>query len=118
MKQLSSYTYNNGQERVRKFQVVAVLSPAETQVVNGQIYAWPNPLTVNGIPPEEFTFANLSPNSVIKIYTLAGELVATTDNGKWNAKNDDGKVVASGVYFFVVEREGSVRKTGKLAVIK
>jgi len=120
MKQLSSYTYNNGQERVRKFQVVAVLSPTETRTANGQIYAWPNPLTVNGVPPEEFTFAGFSSaNSEIKVYTLAGELIATIKNKNiWNAKNDDDRVVASGVYFFVVESEGSVKKTGKLAVIR
>ncbi|PKL41780.1 MAG: hypothetical protein CVV39_09050 [Planctomycetes bacterium HGW-Planctomycetes-1] len=115
MKQWDNYTYNNGQERVRKFQVVAALTAAETRVANGQIYAWPNPLTVNGVPPEKFTFVNLPSGSVIKVYTLAGELVATIDKGIWDAKNDDGRVVASGVYFFVVENEGSV---GKLAVIR
>ncbi|MFH1896976.1 MAG: hypothetical protein ABH886_01855 [Candidatus Desantisbacteria bacterium] len=118
MKQFSSYAYNNGYEKIRKFQVVAALTASEIRVANGQIYAWPNPLTVNGVPPEEFTFAGILPNSVIKVYTLAGELIATRDKGMWDAKNDDDRVVASGVYFFVVENEGSVRKTGKLAVIR
>ncbi len=118
MRQMSSYTYNNSTERIRRFQVSAVATMAETQAINGQVYAWPNPLTVNGISPDEFTFANLSDNSVIKIYTLSGELVATLNKNTWDAKNSDGKLVASGVYFYVVEDSGNVKKTGKLAVIK
>ncbi|MFH1962915.1 MAG: T9SS type A sorting domain-containing protein [bacterium] len=118
MRQTDSYTYHIGTERIRRFQVVAVAATSETQAVNNQIYVWPNPLIVNGISPDEFTFANLSPSSVVRIYTLAGELIAAINKNTWNAKNDDGKAVASGVYFYVVEDEGSVRKTGKLAVIR
>jgi hypothetical protein len=117
MRQINSYTYQNGTERIRRFQVVAVAAASETQAVS-QIYAWPNPLTVNGLSPDKFTFANLLSNSVVRIYTLSGELVATINNNIWDAKNDDGNVVASGVYLYVVEDRGNVRKTGKLAVIK
>ncbi|MFH1859824.1 MAG: T9SS type A sorting domain-containing protein [bacterium] len=117
MCQTDSYTYHNGTERIRRFQITAVATVNETLTANNQIYVWPNPLTVNGMSPDKFTFANRS-NSVIRIYTLAGELVATINKDTWDAKNDDGKAVASGVYFYVVEDGGNVRKTGKLAVIR
>ncbi|MEK7275087.1 MAG: T9SS type A sorting domain-containing protein, partial [Candidatus Desantisbacteria bacterium] len=118
MRQVSSYTYNNAAERIRRFQVSAAIDASKTQTADEQIYAWPNPLTVNGILPDAFTFEHLPSNSVIKIYTLSGELAATLNNNTWEAKNDDGKIVASGIYFYVVENGGNVRKTGKLAVIK
>ncbi|MBI4777956.1 T9SS type A sorting domain-containing protein, partial [Candidatus Desantisbacteria bacterium] len=117
MRQVNSYTYGNGTERIRRFQVVAVAAASEIRAASG-IYAWHNQLTVNGIPPDEFTFENLPLNSVIKIYTLSGELIATINNNTWAARNNDSKIVASGIYFYVVEDGGNVRKTGKLAVIR
>lgn len=118
MRQINSYTYYNGTERIRRFQVSAVAATSETQTANNQIYVWPNPLTVNGISPDRFTFENFPANSMVKIYTLSGELIATINKNTWDAKNDDGKTVASGVYFYVVEDGGNVKKTGKLAVIR
>lgn len=70
----------------------------------------------------------------IDIYNVSGELVHTAPENEiflkgidpedrrvykyeWNGKNDYGERVASGIYIYVVNADGS-KKTGKLAVIK
>jgi len=37
---------------------------------------------------------------------------------EWNGKNDNGKIVANGVYFYVIESSSGERAVGKAAVIK
>jgi len=63
----------------------------------------------------------------LKIFDLSGvkviELSAdnSAQNIEWNLKNAKGKAVASGVYLWTIEisdGNSSIRKTGKLAVIK
>jgi len=78
-------------------------------------------------------FTNLTPTSEIIIYNLAAEVVrkvklqGITDDEregkwKWDAKNDDGETVASGVYVFHVSDEniknGKNKFTGKLCIIR
>jgi hypothetical protein len=62
----------------------------------------------------------------IKIHDLKGQLVRTLklgqkDAGKytahWDGKNDDGKKVASGIYFYSI-KAGDFTDTGKLVVVK
>jgi subtilisin family serine protease len=59
----------------------------------------------------------------VKIYNIAGELVCTKQRGassyyvKWNGKNGDGEVVASGIYFYTAETNKG-RAKGKLTLIK
>ncbi len=62
----------------------------------------------------------------IKVFNKAGELVKTIkpeetkdkDRLDWDAKNEDGKPLASGVYVYVAkEKSGEVRK-GKFAIIR
>ncbi|MDI6792239.1 MAG: T9SS type A sorting domain-containing protein [bacterium] len=69
------------------------------------------------------TFINLpEANNQIKIYNLAGELVqkspTTWVSWTWDAKNDGGEWIESGVYFYVITNEHGEVKTGKLAVIR
>jgi hypothetical protein len=60
-------------------------------------------------------FVNLPDRATIRVYTVAGDLVATidhvgrppgsttsTDFERWNLKNSDGKDVSSGIYMYRV----------------
>ncbi|MGH7741005.1 MAG: T9SS type A sorting domain-containing protein [Candidatus Eiseniibacteriota bacterium] len=58
----------------------------------------------------ELHFTGLPAQAVIKIYTVAGDLVATLDHDDavhdfqpWNLKNQNGSDVASGIYMYRVE---------------
>ncbi|HPN31842.1 MAG TPA: FG-GAP-like repeat-containing protein [bacterium] len=91
------------------------------------IIVYPNPYipndndALNGTPTSGILFGNLPANSNIEIYTVAGKKVfSQTVNEtpfRWNVKNNDGRDIASGIYFFVVKSSAGV-KTGKFAVIK
>jgi hypothetical protein len=65
-------------------------------------------------------FSGIPPSSVVKIYTLLGELVRQLDGDAggialWNGKNDYGQDVASKVYLAVIEGGGET-KVVKIAV--
>lgn len=53
----------------------------------------------------------------IKIFNIAGELVAELSESKWDGTNKDHQPVASGVYIYLAEGDGKV-KTGKMAVMR
>ena len=89
---------------------------------------FPNPVTSKH--PQEATFINFPLNKKGKIafYNSGGQLVFKDDIGPfiegsnhitytWNLKNNDQRPVSSGVYFYVVEMGGKVKR-GKLAIIK
>ncbi|MEK7475308.1 MAG: SBBP repeat-containing protein [Candidatus Coatesbacteria bacterium] len=70
------------------------------------------------------TFRSLTPGSAVRIYTLAGELVAELKDDDrdglvvWSAKNASGKDAVSGVYIFVVAPEHGATTRGKLVIIR
>ena len=78
----------------------------------------------SGLGHTKITFTNLIAESTVKIYSLTGELVRTlNDDGglgqiNWDAANDDGQKVASGLYIFLVTSADGKHKSGKLAIIK
>ncbi|OGR79435.1 MAG: hypothetical protein A3I11_03445 [Elusimicrobia bacterium RIFCSPLOWO2_02_FULL_39_32] len=83
---------------------------------------YPNPFrpTVAAQLVQGITFDLMPVDSTIQIYTLAGDLVKqlkadATGIVNWNAKNEDGKDVASGVYFALIKGGGD-KKTLKIAV--
>ncbi len=74
-------------------------------------------------------FINLTRNAKIRIYNIAGELVRDKDMNanefgdcRWNAKNDDGEYIASGVYVFVVKDDtitaGQKKFIGKVGIVR
>jgi hypothetical protein len=69
-------------------------------------------------------FSHLTQDALLRIYTITGELVFETsiENGKgfyeWNAYNDSGNALASGVYVYVITNSNNEKKSGKLAIIK
>lgn len=83
-------------------------------------HSFPNPWRKNtgGL----ITISRLTENARVNIYTLTGELVKELkeQNGVvfWDAKNEDGQNVASGVYIFYAWDEQGHKKTGKVAIFK
>jgi hypothetical protein len=60
----------------------------------------------------ELHFVNLPRRAVIRIYTVAGDLVARIDHddpvrdfARWDLKNQEGREVASGIYMFRIEAD-------------
>ncbi len=103
----------------------------------GTIRIYPNPFKPNGPNSDEgrpFNAAdpnsgiiidNLPADYQIKIYTISGSLVAHFNSlgagaGKvqWDAKNDMGKDVASGIYFVVITSQGTMTATRKVAILR
>ncbi len=106
------------------------------------IYAYPNPATRESLADFQslhpnagdptgvrISFANLPAcQSVISIYTLAGDLVETIDHdgaqdggqAYWNLITRNGQEVTSGIYMFVVqpEQSGYNGATGKFVVVR
>ncbi|MEW6685535.1 MAG: hypothetical protein AB1393_04940 [Candidatus Edwardsbacteria bacterium] len=85
-------------------------------------YTYPNPFR-----PEihkKLTFAEIPDNSIIKIFTLSGELIKEigqvntfTHTAVWDGKNERGVMVASGIYLFLVKTDKQT-KLGKFAVVR
>lgn len=82
----------------------------------------PNPAVIN----DGFSkhFYNVAPGSKIYIMDLNQRPVRTLKNDlnvdaivQWDMRDNDGRYVSSGVYFFIVT-QGSRRQTGKIAVVR
>lgn len=69
-------------------------------------------------------FVNLPRQATVKIYSLAGDFLRRLDhdseNGtlSWDLQNDQGEIVTSGVYLWLVETESGERKTGQLVIVR
>jgi hypothetical protein len=97
---------------------------------------YPNPFKPNGPNPDEgrpynsgnpnsgIIFDNLPMAATIRIYTATGQLVdeQTTLNGEgraqWDARNKDGRDVASGGYLVVFSSPGSKTLVRKISIIR
>ncbi len=111
----------------------------------GKAYAQPNPYRFDldymkppggarGWEPDEtqwtefdrrIDFVDLPGNCTVRIFTMAGDLVKTLVNRdgdtlvSWNLLSLNDQLVASGLYFFVVEPEGGGdHQIGKFVIIK
>lgn len=91
-------------------------------ISNGKAYPVPFKGT-SGVPG--ITFANLAPNTTIKLYATDGHLVDTLyadsngDNVLWKVTNMNGTKVASGVYLYRIENGATGQvKEGKVVVIE
>jgi hypothetical protein len=84
--------------------------------------AYPVPWVATNSPPY-IVFTDLPGAGTIKIYTVAGDEVAnlTIASGQnqltWPVVNASGRKLASGVYFYLIEGNGTETK-GKLVVIR
>jgi hypothetical protein len=106
--------------KVPHFSVYAVM-PVATNFV-GDAFAYPVPF-VPSQGHSAVTFTNLALDTMIRIYTVSGDLVReiheTDGDGQadWDAKNGSGDDAASGVYIYVI-KSGAEKKVGKLVVIR
>ena len=88
----------------------------------GNVRAYPNPFK----PSKGHTwmkFDNLTVNSSIKIYTIAGDLVwgmDDIDTGEvlWYGNNSSGEKLASGMYIYIVTNNKGEKSIGKLAILR
>jgi len=85
-------------------------------------YAYPVPF-IPSRGDTDITFTNISPLCTIKIYTLNGELVKTIEHTSgatsysWDAANDRGDGLGSGVYLYLIKNDKN-KKKGKLIIIR
>jgi hypothetical protein len=106
------------------FSVYRMLATVQAASDLSNVIVYPNPFKpAAGL----LTFKGLTVNATIKIYNIAGELVAamgpdkTGSTGKyeWSAVNDTGENVASGVYLYVVtDPANHAPAKGKFALIR
>jgi hypothetical protein len=90
-------------------------------------YCYPNPFIAS--KHKEITFANLTQNIRLRIYTITGELVYDSgiisepkDRGigtlVWKVKNKAGEKVASGIYIYLLTNTNGDKKRGRLGIIR
>ena len=89
-------------------------------------HAFPNPFKPNsGIGHTNgITFSGLTAGAHIQVFTPAGERVydkkldPAISTLQWNAENDDGRTLASGVYLYLITDDAGNKKDGKLAIVR
>jgi len=103
--------------------IFRIISLGISQNLSGVI-VYPNPFETAKARGGTLKFINIPLQATIKIYNIAGELVRTiqkddtANRATWDAKNESGEKVASGVYFYVISSpQDTVKATGKIAVI-
>ena len=69
-------------------------------------------------------FIHLPPRCTIRVFTLAGDIVATLEHDdpvrgelSWNLLSESNRAIASGVYVFTVESDFG-KQIGKFVVIR
>jgi hypothetical protein len=68
------------------------------------------------------------PGSTVAIYTVSGEQVWSTQQSSfqfgvpftavWDGKNENGSLVAPGVYYYAIHQNGQVSQRGKFLVVQ
>jgi hypothetical protein len=99
----------------------------------GKVYVVPNPLIVtnglsgsdpNGEVTDRLQFFGLTKHCTIRVFSYSGQLITTIQhdvdayNSPWYQITRNNQLLASGVYFFVVEdKENGARSHGKFVII-
>ncbi len=112
------------------FTVFAVLTGGAAAADLGGVRVYPVPYKPNGSDPNQgggntgLFFDRLPASASIKIYTAQGRRVTSFDasspNGKvvWDARNSDGRDVATGLYVAVISSPGQKPVTKKLLIVR
>jgi hypothetical protein len=105
-------------------------APAVTKL--GKVYVVPNPLIVtsgssgsdpNGEVTDKLQFYGLTQHCTIRIFSYSGQLINTIEHNRdtygnpWYQITRNNQLLASGVYYFVVEDESGARANGKFVII-
>jgi hypothetical protein len=91
------------------------------------MFVYPNPCRVD--MNDHLTFANLTPQAQITIFTLSGKLVSSVStqaaNGgaDWNLRDERGNLIESGIYIYRATGKNSNGndvdpKIGKFAIVR
>ncbi|MBP2648793.1 MAG: hypothetical protein H6Q77_2417, partial [Gemmatimonadetes bacterium] len=113
-----------------KFTVTSPVSTvASTNLDLTKVHTVPDPYYVtNGYEATTeskiLQFVNLPTQAIIRIYTSSGILVQMLEHNStdysgseaWNLRNRNNQVVASGVYFYMIEA-GDARRVGRFTVV-
>jgi hypothetical protein len=98
----------------------------------GRVYVVPNPLIVtnglggsdpNGEVTDKVQFMGLTKRCTIRIFSYSGQLINTIEHDRdtygnpWYQISRNNQLLASGVYFFVVQDESGASTHGKFVVI-
>jgi ligand-binding sensor domain-containing protein len=93
-----------------------------------QVKVGPIPLHISDSESSYLYFRNLTGNSEIKILTANGSLVRALNLknssdffgsfARWNGRNEEGRLVATGVYVFLITDEAGNSTSGKILVIR
>lgn len=126
--------YQDGDSWVADLSLLGLEDPSLlTQESLDSIYVNPNPYIVSSVFNEDIygnrlIFNKLPKQCKISIYTMTGELVDIINHGdennldgvhEWDLKNQNGDIVAPGLYIFVVEVDSNLDpRVGKFVIIK
>ncbi|MDI6804558.1 MAG: T9SS C-terminal target domain-containing protein [Bacteroidota bacterium] len=98
----------------------------------GKVYVVPNPLIVtsglggsdpDGEVTDKVQFMGLTKRCTIRIFSYSGQLINTIEHNRdtygnpWYQISRNNQILASGVYFFVVEDESGAHSRGKFVII-
>jgi len=103
--------------------------PTGGKLSNKNIYAYPNPFNPDvGVVNIRYSL-NKNANVTIEIYDVGSELVTTLIKDQprekeleysesWDGRNDQGNIVANGVYFYLITTTKGEKAVGKIAVLR
>jgi len=103
--------------------------PTGGKLSNMNVYAYPNPFNPDMGSSHMRYSLNEDTNVTIEIYDASGELVTTIIEEQpkekaieyseaWDGTNDQGDIVANGVYFYLITTAGNEKAAGKIAVLR
>ncbi|MFC2061072.1 T9SS type A sorting domain-containing protein [Elusimicrobiota bacterium] len=105
---------------------VATEDPPAVDLSETFIYPSPyKPGTGGKFDADFLTFKSLTAEATIRVFNIAGELITTiektdtaVDYHEWDATNDAGETIASGVYIYYITDPDGNTTSGKFAVIR
>ncbi len=80
------------------------------------VYAFPNPYVVRS--SDDVLSFNFDAPATLRIFTVAGELVAERPEAEWDGRNQHGEQAASGVYLFVLTDANGQVGRGKILLVR
>ncbi|MFC2061228.1 hypothetical protein ACFLUV_01805 [Elusimicrobiota bacterium] len=111
--------------KVNHFTIFALMAYTPAKNLDNVI-AYPNPFKPNsGFGHDKITFDGITEEVKIRIFTVAGRLAREWEGDtapdyrwEWDAKNDSGDDLASGLYIYVVTADGKEKARGKIVIIR
>ena len=118
-----------GAEVVFNYTVTQTIAPA-TQGDLRQVHTVPDPYYITSgyeTDPRQkvIKFMNLPDKAIVRIYTTSGILVRVIEHASgtlggeesWDVRNRDGRLAASGVYFYHIEAPSGARRVGRMTIV-